>query len=645
MIGIMDFLKYKSLSALAVSPDGRRAVIAVSQPALETNDYRKELWLCGMDGSKPRRLLEHGAFMGESLWMNESSLGFLAPDVGDGTAWRALDVDTGECRTIIALPKGAMAAWPLPDGAFAFLKVERLVKNDYPEALAFLEDHDAGFEILDEIPAYFNGEGFISGRRRSLYVVKPGQAPVKVTVDETNVDRVVRRPDGLFFAARTYRGQNTEPGVYFLENGAVMPKRIVPEGLYRIHDWAVDERGGVVFAAHDKRVHIMSDDPAFYRADADGVTRLDLPELSVGDSTSHDCVYGENPSFAARDGAVWCVTTREHDSVVVKGVPGEGFEAVTPGGYSVTAFELMPDGNPLLIAMGPDSLQELYRCSGGALERLTDFSAGALDPGDVLKAEKFTFVSHGFNVNYVVLKPAGFDPARRYPAILYIHGGAKICYTDVFFHEMQFLASSGYFVIYGNPRGSDGQGSEFARLLGHYGEPDYEDIMLAMDEALRRYPNIDPERLGVAGGSYGGIMTNWVVTHTDRFRAAVAQRSICSMLSTFGTADNGYNFVREQMGGDLWDAFDDLWRQSPLKYAKNCHTPLLLIHSDEDYRCHYSEAMQMFTALKYLGVEAQVCLIHGENHSLSRCGRPAQRVKRLYEIVKWFDRHLAEAGE
>lgn len=138
-----------------------------------------------------------------------------------------------------------------------------------------------------------------------------------------------------------------------------------------------------------------------------------------------------------------------------------------------------------------------------------------------------------------MLKPANFNPEKKYPAILYIHGGAKVLYTKVFFHEMQYLASEGYFVIYGNPRGSDGQGSDFARLLGHYGEPDFADLMKAMDTALELYPNIDADRLGVAGGSYGGIMTNWMVTHTNRFKAAVAQRSICSMVSTFGTADNG----------------------------------------------------------------------------------------------------------
>ncbi|MBR2571326.1 MAG: S9 family peptidase [Clostridia bacterium] len=645
MIGIRDFLNYTSLSGLSVSPDGRQAVFSVTRPVLESNGYSRELHLCSLESGKSRRLLADGDFCGECVWLDSGTIGYPAVNPEGGTDWREHCVESGEIRTLCRLPEGVRSAWPLAQGGCAYLKSECLRESDYPADLSFLKDWEDGFEILDEIPAYFNGEGFVSGRRSVLYAVDSAGCTVRITARQSNVDRVLPRPEGLYWAARTYRGVNTEPGIYYLPNGKSEPVLLVPEGRYRIHAWTVEAEGCVLFAAHDKQVHIMSDDALFYRACEGSVERLDLPEASVGDSTCHDTVYGESSGFEARDGAVYYIATREHDSVVMRAVPGKGAAQMTPGGRSVTGFRLLPDGGLLAVAMGPDTLEELWRCENGGAVRLTRFSDERLRKEDVLPAEKFTFRNHGFNVNYLVLKPADFDSSRRYPAIFYIHGGAKVCYTDVFFHEMQVLASRGYFVIYGNPRGSDGQGSEFARLLGHYGEPDYEDIMMATDEALRLYPNIDPGRLGVTGGSYGGIMVNWVITHTDRFRAAVAQRSICSMVSTFGTADNGYNFVREQMGGDLWNAFDDLWRQSPLKYANRCRTPLLLIHSDEDYRCHYTEAMQMFTALKYLGVETQVCLIHGENHSLSRCGRPVQRIRRLYEIIRWFDAHLSEAKE
>lgn len=688
MTGIQDFLAYRSLSQLCLSPDKTQAVFVVQRPALEGNTYEKELWACRLESGECRRLLADGELAGGFFWENEGTVfyvgGTRASDessaaggtraldessaVGGSeaarTVCRRLDVETGETREMFTIPARTGAVWDLGGGCYVFRREERLIREEYPEELAFLAEHEAEFETIDEIPLWDNGRGFVSGRRSSLCCVTlrepeaAGTPPVRqLTPPHMTVDQVVQKEDGLYFTARTYRGRNTEPGVYFLaaeDCRAEALTCLVEEGIYRIShlDAETDRETGVrqvYFTAQDKRTQCMTDDHGFYRAAAGQVEKLPVREASVSDTVSSDCIYGENPEFAVRDGRIYYVATEGWDSFVKwTDERGRG-GCLTPPGGSVNGFALLKadggDGEPelCLIGLRGMKLQEAYLCRAGSLRQLTSFNEECLRPEQVIEPETFSFQNHGFAVNYVVLPPAGFDPedgAGKYPAILYIHGGAKVLYSRVFFHEMQYLAGKGYFVIYGNPHGSDGQGSEFARLLGHYGEKDYDDLMKAMDRALELYPQIDRNRLGVAGGSYGGIMTNWIVGHTDRFRCAVAQRSICSMVSTFGTADNGFNFVREQMDGDLWDGFDRLWRQSPLAYAKNCRTPLLLIHSDEDYRCHYTEAVQMFTALKYLGVESKVCLIRGENHNLSRGGRPVQRMKRLYEIGRWFDEHL-----
>lgn len=161
-----------------------------------------------------------------------------------------------------------------------------------------------------------------------------------------------------------------------------------------------------------------------------------------------------------------------------------------------------------------------------------------------------------------------------------------------------------------------------------------------VDTVLAQYPSIDPERLGVAGGSYGGFMTNWIIGHTGRFKAAVSQRSISNWISMANTTDIGYYFVPDQIGADLWENTDKLWDASPLKYAGRVTTPTLFIHSEEDYRCWLVEGLQMFTALKYHGVEARLCMFRGENHELSRSGKPKHRIRRLQEISSWFARFL-----
>jgi len=246
----------------------------------------------------------------------------------------------------------------------------------------------------------------------------------------------------------------------------------------------------------------------------------------------------------------------------------------------------------------------------------------------------------GVSIDGWVIYPIDFDENKKYPAILDIHGGPKAAYGEIYFHEMQYWAAEGYFIFFCNPRGSDGKGNEFADIRGKYGTIDYEDLMKFTDCVLDHCPYIDSSGVGVTGGSYGGYMTNWIIGHTDRFKAAASQRSISNWLSDFGTADIGYYFNPDQLGGTPWNNTDKYWEHSPLKYADKAKTPTLFIHSDEDYRCWMGEGLQMFTALKYFGVESRLVLFHGENHELSRSGKPKHRIRRLMEITEWFDRHL-----
>lgn len=216
-----------------------------------------------------------------------------------------------------------------------------------------------------------------------------------------------------------------------------------------------------------------------------------------------------------------------------------------------------------------------------------------------------------------------------------------MAYGRVFFHEMQVWASHGYFVFFCNPFGSDGQGNEYADIRGHYGYEDYQDLMAFTDAVLAEVKQIDPNRLGVTGGSYGGYMTNWIITHTSRFKAAASQRCISNWISLWGTSDIGPDFVRDQMQAGLED-IETLWKHSPLKYVDQAETPTLFIHSDEDYRTPIEQGYQMLNGLIDQGVEAKMIVFHGENHELSRSGKPVHRMRRLEEITKWMDDHLKE---
>lgn len=165
---------------------------------------------------------------------------------------------------------------------------------------------------------------------------------------------------------------------------------------------------------------------------------------------------------------------------------------------------------------------------------------------------------------------------------------------------------------------------------------DFRDLMEFTDEVLRRYPDLDAGRMGVAGGSYGGFMTNWVIGHTDRFRCAVSQRSIANYVGDYLLSDIGYYYVPDQQLGTIWDHPERLWKASPLTYADQVKTPTLFIHADKDYRCTLANGLEMFAALKLHGVESKLCMFYGENHGLSREGKPSNRISRLSEILGWM---------
>ncbi len=204
---------------------------------------------------------------------------------------------------------------------------------------------------------------------------------------------------------------------------------------------------------------------------------------------------------------------------------------------------------------------------------------------------------------------------------------------------MQVWANLGYIVIFTNPHGGDCFGNEFMDIRGKYGTIDYDDIMNFVDEMLDIYA-IDEDNIGVTGGSYGGFMTNWIVTHTDRFKVAATQRSISNWISFFGTSDIGFRFANDQLDLEPIKDFDEAWNFSPLKYVNDVKTPLLIIHSSKDYRCPLEQGLQMFTSLKNNNVDSKMVIFKEESHGLSRDGRIQARVKRLEEITNWMNKYL-----
>lgn len=647
-VQIEDLFGYSFLSAVEVSPTGEWAAFVIKKADVDSNAYTSDVCLAHLTRPEVRRLTTSGQD-GPFVWdASGNSILFASKrkETEKGTALYRIQIAGGEAEFVIELPHKAETFRALSDGRILFTARIPLDGSPSKDGEPSKEDPDAGdYEVLEEIPFWQNSKGFTSRKRVRLFLFDPvSKDLVALTEPELEVQSFDWIDDRVAIIARRFPGKaelTDELWIHTLSSGE-------NQCLSR------DELslGDVQFLDPDSLVLLASDMAQYGRGQNREVLIYELTnrtshsltpgwDKSVRNSIVADCRHGAGPTLRVDGGAAFVTITERATSKVVR-ISRDGEIAVVaePHG-SVDSFAVRGDV-VACVELHPDALQELYAYSSSDARRLTSQNATSLVDRDISLPEPFSVMSGNTQLDAWIVRPPGLDAGEKIPAILTIHGGPRASFGDVFIHEMQFLAGQGYAMIYTNPRGSSGRGNEFADLREKYGTIDYDDLMSVVDAAIETFPFIDADRLGIMGGSYGGFMTNWAIGQTNRFKAAVSQRSISNWTSKFNTTDIGYFFNQDAMGTTPWEegGADKLWWHSPLKYADKAVTPTLFIHSEQDYRCWLTEGLQMFTALRYHGVDSRLVLFREENHELSRSGKPKHRARRLREMLSWFERYL-----
>jgi dipeptidyl aminopeptidase/acylaminoacyl peptidase len=307
-------------------------------------------------------------------------------------------------------------------------------------------------------------------------------------------------------------------------------------------------------------------------------------------------------------------------------------------------FESAPNRSPVrfssmvAIISDPTHPGEVWIGRGNTLIRVTNHNDAIRRGGSLIEPQEFRFKTFdGTETQAWLIKPAGWREDRKYPLILSIHGGPHGMYGYAFNANFQIFAARGYAVLYLNPRGSSGYGQRFSDgTINEWGGGDYRDLMAGVDEALRRFSWIDQTRLGVTGGSYGGFMTNWMITQTSRFRAAVSIASVSNLISFYSTSLY-QDLVHAEFGGFPWDNYDLLWQWSPLRYVRQAQTPTMFIHGEQDNDVHITQAEEMYMALRRRGVDTVLVRYPREGHGFRE---PRHRVDALERTLDWFDKYL-----
>lgn len=523
----------------------------------------------------------------------------------------------------------------------AWLNSNELILSVALKAKRKNEDPKDDVHEIEKIPFWSNGEGFTYDVKVQLYLVGKNGTKKCLTKEKGDIFTFAPSPDGknvAFVEALDLERNPLVSDLFVLKIGFGEPKKITNSNV------AV---GNICWSPSSKEMAVAISDlkhgsftnERLWITNLNGnFTKICDVDLAKGNSINSDSRGSSPNKIFWRDSGIYFMMTDGPLSKIYKFFDGKVSEIIN-GDRSVSGFNVASNGNIAFLSMNFTSLDELYLYKSGKekkISRLNDlrnFSISVPEHFDVISSD-------GKKIDAWIMKPIDFQRGKKYPTILEVHGGPRTAYGNAFFLEFQMLTSNGFAVLFSNPRGSDGYGEEFSYIHGAYGKRDYKDIMEVVDEAIKRFDFVDEKRLGITGGSYGGYMTNWVVTQTDRFKSAVSQRSISNWVSFFGTTDIGYFFGPDQLGGDPWSNPEGYAEMSPLTHVKNVKTPIMFIHSMEDYRCYMVEAFQFFTALRYLGKETKLALFPSENHELSRSGKPYHRVKRLDLILDWFKKHL-----
>ncbi|RPF55833.1 S9 family peptidase [Aquisalibacillus elongatus] len=382
----------------------------------------------------------------------------------------------------------------------------------------------------------------------------------------------------------------------------------------------------------------------------DLTTNVAMPLTTELDAPVGDFVVADTQQQADLQTVIWAnnedfyfpVSDQGSVQLYYGNLKGELYPAYNQKAH-IYGLDLISENQALVAISTPTSPGELYNLdvTSGETEQLTHFNQSFLDEVTIVEPASISYKSKDdWTVHGWFMKPANYQEGQSYPLIVNIHGGPHAFYANTFFHEMQYFAANGYAVLYVNPRGSHSYGQEFVDAVrGDYGNGDYQDIINGLEYILDQNDWIDETRLGVTGGSYGGFMTNWIVGHTNRFKAAVTQRSISNWISFRGVSDIGYYFNDWQIQAEL-DEPEMLWKHSPIAYASQIETPLKIIHNERDFRCPMEQAEQLFIALKYNGTETEFVRFPEADHNLSRTGKPNLRIERLNHILGWFEDYL-----
>src|SRR5690625_5057290 len=653
-------------------PNGERIIYEKTVVDKEANGYITHLWLSQKSGEAPQQLTKEGTRNLSAAWSpTDNAIAYVSNREKGMQVW-LYDFATDKHTRLTNVHENVSQVQFSPDGktVYALLPIKDAIR-EWDEATSEQEHMNAPSErTYDSLYYKFDGIGFSTGTKKQLIAIDLNEKTTTVITDGTvNIEDYTISPDGETITFSTIDFYDENP----LFNGELYQITATGENLTKIYDQTKAANpsyspDGQWIAFIEGDVH---QDLYIYATETGEVKQLSQNYPG----TFADMIYTDSMNYKMPWQPVWSQDS-EHvyvlsgyqgaNEIVQFSVDSTADPVTVIGGardinhftydgknhFAITYASPETPGRVSLIDIADEAGQvrktrdytdpitfseELFPANETYLD---DCNADLFANITVVPPESFNYEStDGWNIHGFMIKPANMEAGKKYPVVLDIHGGPHSTHGYTYFHQLQLYSAAGYGVVYVNPRGSSGYGETFTEaVIGEYGTKDMDDILNGLDAALAKYDFLDKDRVAVSGLSYGGFMTNWIVTHTDRFQVAISEGGISNWVSMHGTSDISPGFIEREFAGKT--SIDQLWEVSPLAYIENINTPILIVHAEDDIRVPVEQSEQLFSFVKRQGKTARFVRIPECTHVMLQNGAPDKKLARLEAMLDWLQQYL-----